>query len=111
MANAHTLGRCTMSDLELGFSARNAEEWDTIASAVSALATVEVESADFRRALTVQRSLAATGLKGRRVPDLIIAAVAERLGVQALHYDEDFEFIAAVTGQPHAWVVPRGSVD
>jgi hypothetical protein len=28
-----------------------------------------------------------------------------------LHYDGDFEHIAASTAQPHAWIVPRGSLD
>jgi len=31
-------------------------------------------------------------------------------GVVLLHYDADFELIAAVTGQPMHWVVPRGSI-
>jgi hypothetical protein len=27
-----------------------------------------------------------------------------------LHYDADFEHIAAVTGQPQAWIAPRGDL-
>jgi hypothetical protein len=27
-----------------------------------------------------------------------------------LHYDHDFDLIAAVTGQPTEWVVPAGSI-
>jgi predicted nucleic acid-binding protein len=34
------------------------------------------------------------------VPDLVIAAVAERSGLTVLHLDKDFELIAEVTGQP-----------
>jgi hypothetical protein len=37
--------------------------------------------------------------------------VAEHHGAVVLHYDADFEHIAATTGQPHAWIVPRGSID
>jgi predicted nucleic acid-binding protein len=44
------------------------------------------------------------------LPDLLQAAVAERHAVTLLHYDSDFDLIAAVTGQPMQWVVPRGSV-
>ena len=44
------------------------------------------------------------------VPDLIVAAVAERHGVSIVHHDEDYDRIAALTGQPVRWVVPRGSV-
>jgi hypothetical protein len=28
-----------------------------------------------------------------------------------VHYDRDFEFIAAITDQPHEWIVPRGTID
>ncbi len=40
----------------------------------------------------------------------LTAAIAEHHGAIVLHYDADFEHIAATTGQPHLWVVPRGSV-
>ena len=40
--------------------------------------------------------------------DLLTAAVAEHHGAVILHYDSDFERIAAVTGQSHEWIVPRG---
>jgi hypothetical protein len=30
--------------------------------------------------------------------------------VTVLHYDSDYDVIAAVTGQPMQWVVPRGTV-
>jgi hypothetical protein len=33
------------------------------------------------------------------IPDLIIAATAELAGLTILHFDKDFEVIAAVTGQ------------
>ena len=44
------------------------------------------------------------------LPDLLIAAVAERAGLIVLHYDADYELVAAVTGQAMQWIVPRGSV-
>jgi predicted nucleic acid-binding protein len=49
--------------------------------------------------------------RGRRVPELLIAAAAERRDLVVLHYDHDFELIAEVTGQSTEWVVPRGSAD
>jgi predicted nucleic acid-binding protein len=55
--------------------------------------------------------LAARGLRGRKVPDLIVAACAEDHGLTVLHYDADFDHIASVTGQQTMWVVPAGSVD
>ncbi|MDQ1711377.1 MAG: hypothetical protein QOE45_827 [Frankiaceae bacterium] len=44
------------------------------------------------------------------LPDLLIAAIAERHRVTVLHYDDAYDRIAAVTGQPTQWIVPRGSV-
>jgi hypothetical protein len=38
-------------------------------------------------------------------------AAAEARNLSVLHYDADFDRIAAVTGQPCRWVVPAGFVD
>jgi len=42
--------------------------------------------------------------------DLLIAAAAESARLTLLHYDADFDTIAAVTGQPIRWIAPRGSL-
>lgn len=44
------------------------------------------------------------------LPDLLIAAVAERHRVIVMHYDADYDVIAEMTGQPTLWVTERGSV-
>jgi predicted nucleic acid-binding protein len=105
------VGRCTMSDLETGFSARNANEWDALQRALGVFPVVDVVSSDFDQAEESQRALAALGLKGRKVPGLIIAAVALRMELTVLHYDRDFELIEQVTGQPTRWAVERGTID
>ncbi len=52
------------------------------------------------RAVEVQSILAAAGShRGPSVPDLIIAATAELIGLTVLHVDKDFEVIAGITGQ------------
>ncbi|MFD4430488.1 PIN domain-containing protein [Nocardia sp. NPDC058497] len=43
--------------------------------------------------------------------DLLTAAVAEQHDAVIIHYDRDFEHIAAVTRQPQVWVVPAGTID
>ena len=54
-----------------------------------------------RRALDVQASLWRNGrIRAIGLPDLLIAAVAERERVTVLHYDGDYDLIAQVTGQP-----------
>ena len=105
------LARTSMTDLEIGFSARNADEWDRLQVALGAFRRIDVEAHHFDRAQQVQRNLAADGHRGRKVPDLLIAAVAEATSLTVLHYDADFDHIAAVTGQPTQWIVERGSID
>lgn len=105
------LGRTGMTDLEVGFSARNGQEWDRLMTALDAFELLDVDARHFVRARQIQRLLALHGLKGRKVPDLLIAAVAEGTARTVLHYDADFDHIAAVTGQATEWVVPQGSID
>lgn len=105
------LGRAGISDLEIGYSARDAAEWDRLEEALRAFELVETTAEHVRRAKQVQRMLAAKHQRGRKVPDLLIAAAAETRSLIVLHYDADFDRIAAVTGQSCEWVVPAGSVD
>jgi len=105
------LARAGISDLELGFSARSDTEWDQMAERLSAFELVETTPEHMRRARQVQRLLAERHQRGRKIPDLLVAAAAETSGLSVLHYDADFDRIAAVTGQTTEWVVPSGSVD
>jgi predicted nucleic acid-binding protein len=45
------------------------------------------------------------------IPDLLIAATAERYSLTVLHYDGDFDRIAELTGQPVQRILPRGSAN
>lgn len=105
------LARAGIGDLEIGYSARSAAEWDELVEALEAFELVETTADHLRRARQVQRLLAAKRQRGRKVPDLLIAAAAESRGLTVLHYDADFDRIAAVTGQSCEWVVTAGSVD
>jgi predicted nucleic acid-binding protein len=111
MARAGQLARPAICDLEIGYAARNADEWDRLIGALDAFEAVETSAAHVARALQVQRLLAARSQRGRKLPDLLVAAAAEALNLTVLHYDADFEHISAITGQPHQWVVPAGTVD
>jgi predicted nucleic acid-binding protein len=72
---------------------------------------VETTAEHIQRARQVQRLLASRSKRGRKVPDLLIAAAAERDRLVLLHYDSDFDLIAKVTGQRCQWVVPAGTID
>ena len=105
------LARAGICDLELGFSARSVAEWDETVEDLEAFELVETTAEHVRRARQVQRLLAARHQRGRKVPDLLVAAAAEADGLTVMHYDADFDRIAAVTGQLCEWVVPAGSID
>jgi predicted nucleic acid-binding protein len=103
LAEAGNLARPTICDLEIGFSARNATEWDRFISALGAFETIETTSNHVNRALQTQH--------GRKIPDLLIAAAAEANNLTLLHYDADFDLIRAVTGQRCDWIVQPGTID
>ena len=44
------------------------------------------------------------------LPDLLVAACAERAQLVVLHYAAYFDRIADITGQPVQWIVPRGAI-
>ena len=103
--------RTTLVDLEMGGQARNSREWEGLTDSVVPFPTVETAERNLQRALQVQRLLAAKSQRGRKIPDLLIAAVAEEHNLTVLHYDSDFDIIAEVTGQSCRWIVPAGTID
>jgi predicted nucleic acid-binding protein len=92
----------TLTLLEIGFSARSGPDLRD-ASQRPPLSMLPVECltpAAERRAVEIQMTLADQGLhRAPSVPDLLIAAIAERSGLTVLHLDKDFEIIADITGQ------------
>jgi predicted nucleic acid-binding protein len=105
------VARPAICDLEVGYSARNATEWDQLMASLDVFASVETTAAHLHRALQVQRLLADRSQRGRKIPDLLVAAAGEALNLAVLHYDTDFDLIAGVTGQRTQWVVPAGEAD
>lgn len=103
---------CSVVDLEVLYSARSTASYAaTRADRALALELLPIEQPVLDRAVEVQAALAARGEhRGASMPDLIIAAAAERAGVAVLHYDAGYDLVASVTGQPVDWVVPRGSL-
>jgi predicted nucleic acid-binding protein len=104
--------RCGIADLEVGVSARSREDHAALGRwRADALDYLSTPDSAWDRAWQVQEALADTGLhRAVKIPDLVIAAVAEHHRVSVMHYDRDFDRIAEVTGQPAEWVVPAGSL-
>lgn len=93
----------TVSLLEVGYSARDPDDLRAgmreppVASMPVEYATPAAED----RAVEVLTLLADRGHhRAPSVPDLLIAAIAERAGLVVLHHDKDFDLIAQITGQP-----------
>jgi predicted nucleic acid-binding protein len=112
LIEAGLVATCGVIEFELAWATRTSSELDELrADRDAGYEWLATHDEDWRRALEVQAALWRRGQKRSvRLPDLLIAAVAERENVTVLHYDADYELIAAVTGQPIRWVVPRGTV-
>lgn len=93
----------TVTRLELGFSARSGDAGRK-AFALPPLSLMPIEHltpAMEDRAFEVQMLLADRGQhRAPSIPDLLIAATAEKTGLTVLAVDKDFHLIAEVTGQP-----------
>jgi hypothetical protein len=106
------LATTAVIDLEVGYSARNLAEFDSVATDRADLyQELPLTRAVTDRARYVQRKLVRRGQhRGPGGPDLLIAATGEVHGAVVVHYDRDFDTIAAITGQSVEWIVPPGSV-
>ena len=112
LIEAGLVARCTPTDLEAGYSARSATDYQRIRAARSAWPLARIDQHVLDRASEVQARLAARSQhRGAALADLIIAAAAEAADLVVLHYDTDFDLISDVTGQRTEWVVPAGTVD
>jgi hypothetical protein len=104
---------CDMVKLELLYSVRNPREFETTEERLGTLIQCPIGPAEWRRVFEIYRMLAGQGGTQQRSvnhQDLLIAAAAEAAGATLVHYDEDFDRISAVTGQPCRWIAPRGSL-
>lgn len=109
---AGQLAMCSIFELEMLYSARNGADFERLdADMRASYELLPTDQEDFDRAKQVMGELAKSGRhRAVQIPDLLIAAVAERNGITVLHYDADFDLIAEITGQRTEWVLPRGSL-
>lgn len=92
----------TVTRLEIGFSFRSGGQarLEIAAPPLSLLPVEYLTPAIEDRAVEVQLLLADRGHhRGPSIPDLLIAATAEKAGLTVLAVDKDFELIALITGQ------------
>jgi predicted nucleic acid-binding protein len=104
---------CGPTELEILHSARNIQDRsrlrDRFRESCDLVATPDdlwAQAADLQEAMTERGQHRAPG-----IVDLIIAVTAQAHRMTVLHYDRDFDTIAAFTEQPTRWVVPAGTAD
>jgi hypothetical protein len=103
------LASCHVVALEVLYSARNLRDYEMLQRDIAAIRWIPVSEPVMDRTMEVQYLLAKRGQHRIPLPDLMIAAAAEAVDAVLLHYDSDFDRIAAVTGQATKWIVPRGT--
>ena len=109
LREAGQLAVCIVSMAELLYSARNADDLARLRLDLSLLPYLRMTSAAEQHLVDVMAALALRGEHRMPIPDLMLAAIAHAHSAVVLHDDSDYERIAEVTGQPHEWIVPRGS--
>jgi predicted nucleic acid-binding protein len=94
---------------ELLYSARNADELARMRLDLSSMPYLHMTLAAEQHLVDVMAALALHGRHRTPIPDLMLAAIARAHAAVVLHYDSDYERIAEITGQPHEWILPRGT--
>ncbi|HXT52254.1 MAG TPA: PIN domain-containing protein [Thermoanaerobaculia bacterium] len=111
LATVGDLWTCRVVDLEVVYGSRARDVAEVIEER-RALPEAAITPAVMNRALQVAGAMARSGVhRGAKPVDLVIAAAAEAAGLTVLHYDDDYDRIARVTGQPAEWVAPAGTLD
>jgi predicted nucleic acid-binding protein len=101
---------CPMVTLELLYSAKSTDDYDRLSVLLGEFPSATMNAATWSVALDLQRRLSRRGQHRIAIPDLLIAAAAIQYDLVVLHYDKDFDLIAAVSDLRHQWVVDKGSV-
>lgn len=100
-------------ELEWLYSARSSAVYREVVEELGGLEVAPLNQETAELALDIQGSLAEDqegGHRSAKPADCLIAAIAQAAGLTVLHYDRDFDRIAAVTGQPTEWLAEPGSL-
>lgn len=104
------IATCAIVDLEVLYSSRNPAEYEAILEERRSLDAAPITPEVMDVAVGLQHELACRGQHRLAIPDLVISAAARAAGLVVLHYDADFERLAAAGGAPHEWIVPQGTI-
>ena len=104
------IATCAIVDLAVLYSSRNLADYEDVRQERASLDAAPITPEVMGVAVDLQHELARQGQHRVPIPDLVISAAAKLANLVVLHYDSDFETIAAVGGAAHEWVVPKGSL-
>jgi predicted nucleic acid-binding protein len=111
LAQSGRMWTCRLVDIEVVYGSRASDVAEVIEER-AALPGAPITPAVMDRAVQVAGLLARSGHhRGARPFDLVIAAAAEAADLALLHYDEDYDRIGEVTGQPTEWIALAGDLD
>lgn len=108
-AEAGLIALCDTVELEYLFGARSWDDRNAIKAVFTGMfGWIPSDERMFRRATEVQDALTRRGEhRSAGAADLLIAATAELHDLTLIHRDHDFEWVAAITGQPLEWFGPK----
>lgn len=105
------LAVCAAVELDVVHQARTLQEAQRARSLLRSFDWLPMPDEIWDRAVEVRlRAIQAGTHRPLSLTQLAIAATAEHHNVILLHYDRDFDLIAAITGQPSVWVVAPGTI-
>jgi len=106
------LAVCGAVETEVIHSARTVEEAQRARWLLRGFDWLVMPDEIWDRAIEVQIQALQKGYhRALSMADLLVAATAERHGATVLHYDGDYDMIAAITGQDTVWVAPAGAAN
>jgi len=102
---------CPITVMELLYSAQSSVEFERMEEELAVLRSVAITSSVINAARAAHRELAAQSNLYHRVPlpDLLVAACAQDVGVGVLHYDTHYDRLATIMVFDSVWLAPAGS--
>lgn len=106
------LAVCGAIEIEVIHSARTVTEAQRARRLLRGFDWLAMPDEIWDRAVEIQvQALQKRYHRALSMADLLVAATAERHSATVLHYDGDYDMIAAITGQATRWVVPAGNAN
>lgn len=87
---------CTVTRLELLYSARPPEEYGRLAEDLAQFRDLRMDAETFAVAVVAQRELASRGRHRVPIPDLLIASCAQQHAADVVHVDRHYETLSQV---------------